>query len=149
MKALKIFEVANFERGGNPLERLKIGKADLLRNEERLDELSIEELITLVSDMKLVTREGYGGENQYGFLPEYVDKRIHKEAKQMPNSSHTYDTWDSYSLYKIISDSEESKKAIMYISVRSDRGSCFRTRMVNYKEEVHTEYVVDWDNKIS
>lgn len=143
MRAKTINEVQNFERGGNPLEKLRIGKADLLRDKDKLDELSLEELVVLVDDLELVTREGYGGENKYDFLPEYVNKRIHHEVELLPNSSHTYDTWDYYSLYKFKDDN--SKKAIMYITQRKERGSAFKAKLVKYKEEVHTEYVVDWN----
>lgn len=143
MRAKTINEVQNFERGGNPLERLRIGKADLLRDKDKLDDLSLEELVVLVDDLELVTREGYGGENKYDFLPEYVEKRIHKEAEQLSGSSHTYDTWDYYSLYKFKDDS--SLKAIVYITKRKERGSGFKVRLAKYKEEVHTEYVVDWN----
>jgi hypothetical protein len=143
MRAKIVNEIQNFERGGNPLERLRIGKADLLRDKDKLDELSLEELIVLVDGMQLVTREGYYQENKYDFLPNYVEKRIRDEAEQLPNSSHTYDTWDNYSLYKFKDDN--SKKAIMYISLNHERGSAFKVKFAKYKEEVYTEYVVDWD----
>ena len=93
---------------------------------EELDKLNIIELVEKFSKNGLVTRSGYFQENQLGFIPSYVNERIHKEATKIPNSNHTYDTWDSYTLYKPKIDSE---KVIQYVNVRSERGSKFSVGM--------------------
>lgn len=63
----------------------KIDKNNLPEKVE-LDKLSILELVEMFSEIQLVTREGYGGENEYGYIPEYIEKRLYNECVVLEGS---------------------------------------------------------------
>lgn len=109
---------------------------------EYLDKLPLSEIIEMVENKELVTLEGYGGENELGFLPEYVLKRLRKEGNALPNSEHTYETWDHYLLIQI--PEFELPKCVMVIRRTKTMGSSYILKIVMSKEKVITEYEVDW-----
>jgi hypothetical protein len=64
--------------------------------QEDLDKMSIKELVTLAENKELVTMEGYGSENKLGFIPVYIDKRLHKEGTRLENSNHGCFSFKTY-----------------------------------------------------
>jgi len=103
-----------------------------------LDSMSIIELIRLVEKVELVTLEGYGGENKFGELPQYVQRRLNGECKVISHSTHSYNTWDEYELYTHAW--LDKGKAIAKVRYTKTRGSSYMVMIVEIKTEtiIHT-----------
>lgn len=125
---------------------LKESLSDLLKpkdeiSKESLDKLSLLEIIKMVEDVELVTREGYGGQNKLGHIPNYVLSRLNKEGTLLENSYHTYETWDNYTLIQI--PELESPKCIMLIH-SSGQGTKYTIKIVKFKVKIIKTHEVDW-----
>lgn len=111
--------------------------------EEYLDKMSIKDLIILVENIELVTLEGYGGENELGLIPKYVDKRFNKEAKILSRSDGHINTWDTYSLYEI--PGLEFPKSVMRIRKTKTAGISVIFKIINYKKVTIIEHRPDYE----
>jgi hypothetical protein len=125
---------------------LKESLSDLLKpkdesSKEYLDSLSLLEIIKMVENVTLVTREGYGGQNKLGHIPNYVLTRLNKEGTILENSYNTYQTWDNYTLIQI--PELEPPQCIMLIN-SSGQGTTYIIKIVKFKVKIIKKYEVDW-----
>lgn len=110
----------------------KLSKENILPKSV-LDKMPINELVDYVDGIRLTDLEGYGGQNLYDHIPEYVRIRIRKECYYLENSEHHINTWNTYSLYTHLTMGNE---AIMLTNIASTKGSTFSIRRVNYERKI-------------
>ena len=123
-------------------------KENILPTKDELDKLTVEELVGKFSHIILIIVEGYNGENEWGFIPSYINRRVRDELEILPYSYHNCNTWDTYTLYELppmdnetnLHHSQRAKRAIKITDIATAKGMRLSMKVVKYEAVLLVEH---------